>query len=421
MTVPTDRPSRRTLSDRKDRLAEVIRRIPGYGEDTARNFARGLVNLNKQDAQILGALLNGDAPGVEDQVGEERPRKLAAPMGVKELLQVEEPEEQWLTEGVTPADSNTLTAGYPKCLKTFLLLEEAVALASGTPFLGRFPVPTRRRVGLVLMEDRDHRVRRRVERLCEGRGINLRDLDGYLHIWFRPNLRLTDITALELADYAGELDLDFLGMDSWSYVATGNSNSADEVTPQLQALSHARTQRPGLTVRLLHHARKDPADGGGKRLTDIIRNSSAFGAWYDCGMVLARKDEQSPVTARMEFRDYPEVDPFAFVMEDEHPGDPMHGVPPHGWLKLTVSATTPQTLERRVDAEKMIPAVLEFIRDNPKASHTKVRKGIKGDNAAIDAALTLLKERGTINIKDPPKPGMGAEISILLDLDDTEI
>ena len=87
------------------------------------------------------------------------------------------------------------------------------------------------------MEDQAHRVRSCLKRLCAGRETTLADLDGSLHFWFRPPLRLNDPTVVELAGYASELDLDFLGVDSWAYVAKGDSNSADDVTPQLQALS----------------------------------------------------------------------------------------------------------------------------------------------------------------------------------------
>ena len=208
--------------------------------------------------------------GLDDFVPlDQEERKLPAPMGINDLMQVAEPEEHWLVEGHVPAGGNVLVAGYPKTFKTFFLLELSVALASQTPFLGKFDVPERRRVGLVLMEDQAHRVRRRLNRLCEGRRIDLSELDGWLHFWFRPPLRLNDQTVRELGDYAAELELDFLGIDSWSYVASGDSNSADEVTPQLQDLSLARTKREGLTVELTHHARKEREDKKtGTRLTD---------------------------------------------------------------------------------------------------------------------------------------------------------
>lgn len=336
---------------------------------------------------------------------EEDPRRLPAPMSVADLIAVEDPEEDWLVEGLIPAGGNILLAGYPKTYKTMVLLELAVALATESPFLGRYRVPTRRRSGIVLMEDMAHRVRRRLNRLCLARGMELADLEGWLFVWCRPPLRLNDATVRELGDDAETYDLDFLGVDSWSYVATGDSNSADEVTPQLLALSACRTRREGLTVELTHHARKTPGDGSGDRLTDLIRNSGAFGAWYDAGIVLGRKDETAPVTVRAELRDHESPEAFAFTVEDEHPGSADNGQLSTGWLRLRASDETPYTIERQAAAEKLVPAVREFLADHPDGvSRTKLRD-VPGTNADVEAAFQLLVDLGEAAYTPSPGPG----------------
>lgn len=344
---------------------------------------------------------------------EEDPRRLPAPMSVSDLMAVEDPEEDWLVEGLIPAGGNILLAGYPKTYKTMVLLELAVALATESPFLGRYRVPTRRRSGIVLMEDMAHRVRRRLNRLCLGRGMELADLDGWLFVWCRPPLRLNDSTVRELGDDAETYDLDFLGVDSWSYVATGDSNSADEVTPQLLALSACRTRREGLTVELTHHAKKKQSDGSGDRLTDLIRNSSAFGAWYDAGIVLGRKDETSPVKVRAELRDHESPEAFAFTVEDEHPGSPDNGQRSSGWLRLRASDETPYTIERQAAAEKLVPAVREFLAEHPDGvSRTKLREGVPGNHGDVESAFQLLVDMGEAVYTAPPGEGRAANYSL---------
>lgn len=342
-----------------------------------------------------------------------QPRKLPAPLGVSEILAVEEPEEEWLAEGLLSAGGNILLAGYPKTFKTMWLLELGVALASATSFLGRFKVPERRRVGIVLMEDMAHRVRRRLSRLCWGRAVDLRSLEGWLHFWFRPPLRLNDTTAVELAEYAVELDLDVLWVDSWSYVASGDSNSADEVTPQLQRLSSARSKRPGLTVGLTHHARKERGDSDGSRLTDAIRNSGAFGAWYDAGLVLARKGETSPVTVRAELRDYAAPDAFAFVVEDEDPASPQNGHRSGGWLRLRALDGSPAVVEREAAWQKLLPAVREFLAAHDGCSKRQLRDGIQGENALIEAAFEWLVATGEACFESPEKKGKAGRCHLL--------
>lgn len=339
----------------------------------------------------------------------ENERRLPPPMGIQELQGLEDPKEDWLVRGLIPAGGNVLVAGYPKTFKTMFLLELGVALTSGFPFLGRYEVPERRRVGIVLMEDQAHRVRRRLERLCLGKGTALDELDGWLNFWFRPPLRLNDQTVRELGEYAAELNLEFLAVDSWSYVASGDSNSADEVTPQLQELSLARVKQPGLTVQLTHHARKSQPRGGGNggsRLTDEIRNSGAFGAWYDTGIVLARTDEQSPVRVRSELRDFPTPDPFSFVVTDQHSGDADHGQTSGGWLRLIVDDQPPEAARRVAAWQKLTPKVRDFLERHPEGvSRTKLRTGVRGGNGTIDAAFSSLVESGEAEYVEPPSVG----------------
>ena len=357
-----------------------------------------------------------EAPGDAGAVGE-APRKLPAPIGVGELLQMPEPEEEWLVEGLIPASGNVLLAGYPKTYKTMLLLELGVSLATTMSFLGRFRVPRYRRVGIVLMEDQAARARRRLRRICAAHGVDLKDLDGWLYLWFRPPLRLSDQTVVELGDYARDLDLDLLGIDNYAYVATGDSNSSDDVTPQLQALSACRVKRPGLTVQLTHHARKEKGESvDSLRLTDVIRNSSAFGAWYDAGLVLGRRDETSPVTVRAELRDFATPDAFAFTVEDEHPASDENGHRSEGWLRLRASEETPQTLERRAAAGKLVPAVRELLTEHPDGVSRKgLREGVKGTNADVEAAFAILQRGGEAEYIPPPAKGRAAVYRLVPD------
>lgn len=334
------------------------------------------------------------------------PSKIGPPMSIADLLAVEEPAERWIVPGLIPADANVLVAGYPKTHKTNFALAFGVSATTASPFLGRFEVPAAFRVGLVLMEDRAHRIRRRLERLAQGCGYELGDLNDWLFLWFRPSLRLSDRVAMkELGEWVARMDLDALWIDNWSLVSTGNSNDADEVTPQLDALTELRESRPGLTVILTHHARKAGQDRGAERLTDIIRNSSAFGAWYDVGVVLSRKDELSPVTVRAELRDLPSPEPFSFTVEDQFPAGPDYGVQPGGWLKLVASDKNPALVEREAQAERFKGAVLEYLRANPGCSKRQLREGIEGNNELILAAFDALVEEGSARFEEPKKRG----------------
>ncbi|MGB6451972.1 MAG: AAA family ATPase, partial [Steroidobacteraceae bacterium] len=58
-----------------------------------------------------------------------------------------QPEEaRWLVEGLWSEGAVGIVGGEPKCCKSFLALDLAVAVASGRPALRRFTVPQSGRV-----------------------------------------------------------------------------------------------------------------------------------------------------------------------------------------------------------------------------------------------------------------------------------
>ena len=201
------------------------------------------------------------------------------------------------------------------------------------------------------------------------------------------------------------LELDLLWIDSWAYVAAGNSDKDDIVSPQLDALTRLRDSKPGLAVGLTHHARKTQGDTTAQRLTDVIRNSSHFSAWYDAGYVLSRTDETSPVTVRAELRDLPSFEPFAFRVEDQFPAGPENGLTPSGWLRLTACAGSPASVARDAAAAKLVPAVRECLTKHPGISKNKLREAIDKKGTDVDAAFDVLVAAGAARFDPPEKTG----------------
>ena len=56
-------------------------------------------------------------------------------------LPMNELAERWLVEQLWCADSVGVIGGAPKCAKTWLGLDMALSVATGTPCLGKYPVP----------------------------------------------------------------------------------------------------------------------------------------------------------------------------------------------------------------------------------------------------------------------------------------
>jgi len=337
-----------------------------------------------------------------------------APLSLNALVGEKAPAVSWLASPLVPAGGNVLIVGYPKCCKTFFALDLAISLASSTPFLGRYEVPDDGiPVGLVCMEGQRWQIGRRIRRLCKSHGISPRSLEEKLKIWYRPPLLFSDEKALTgLAEYAEFWALQMLIVDAWAYVSTGKSDNADDVTPQLTAFSNLRERVPQLTTGLVHHARKESHKKGADRVTDLTRGSSAFGAWYDCGIALSRKDENSPVKVRAELRDYDSPSPFSFTVEDEVPGSADNDWQADGKLILTATDKTPDKLRQEEKAKAVMPVVRSFIEANPHCTKRQVREGVPGDNKPKDLAVQMLIEWGEIEEKGSDKRFHSAQLVV---------
>ena len=202
-------------------------------------------------------------------------------------------EHRWLVAGLWSEQAVGIVGGEPKCCKSFLALDLAVAVASGMPCLRRFSVSRAGRVLLFAAEDALHIVRRRLEGIASAAGVALADLD--IQVITSPVLRL-DLDAdqrnlgselpRDLADTVARLQPRLLILDPFVRLHRIDENASGEVAPLLAYLRELQ-RRHGVAVLVVHHARK----GGGARAGQALRGSSEFHAWGDSNLYLRRDGE----------------------------------------------------------------------------------------------------------------------------------
>jgi hypothetical protein len=200
-------------------------------------------------------------------------------------------EQRWLVTDLWSADAVGIVGGEPKCCKSFLALDLAVAVASGTPALRRFSVPRPGRVLLYAAEDALHVVRQRLEGICNAANISLRDLD--VQVITAPTLRL-DVPAdrNRLDATVAALTPRLLVLDPFVRLHRIDENASGDVAPLLAYLRELQ-RRHGLAVLLVHHAKK----GGGRiRAGQALRGSSEFHAWGDSNLYLRREGAKLALT-----------------------------------------------------------------------------------------------------------------------------
>jgi hypothetical protein len=199
--------------------------------------------------------------------------------------------QRWLVTGLWSEQAVGIVGGEPKCCKSFLALDLAVAVASGTPCLRHFAVPYPGRVLLYAAEDALHVVRQRLEGICAAAGCRLADLD--LQVITAPTLRLdlpADRAALERT--VAELQPRLLILDPFVRLHRIDENASGEVAPLLAHLRELQ-RRYALSVLVVHHAKKS---AGGIRAGQALRGSSEFHAWGDSNLYLRRSAQALTLT-----------------------------------------------------------------------------------------------------------------------------
>jgi RecA-family ATPase len=206
----------------------------------------------------------------------------------------ERPEQQrWLVTDLWAEEAVGIIGGEPKCCKSFLALDIAVAVAAGTPCLRRFAVPRPGRVLLYPAEDAQHIVRARLDGICAAAGRSLADLD--MQVITAPSLRLDlDADRARLEETVARLKPRLLVLDPFVRLHRIDENVSGEVAPVLAYLRELQ-RRHAVGVIVVHHARKGAAN---VRAGQALRGSSEFHAWGDSNLYLRRdQDDRLVLTA----------------------------------------------------------------------------------------------------------------------------
>src|SRR6266516_2495212 len=209
----------------------------------------------------------------------------------------------WLIQDLWTDQAVGILGGEPKCCKSFLALGIALAVASGTECLRRYPV---RRSGPVLFfpaEDSLAIVRQRLDGLAAACALALADLP--LHVITAPSMRLDLASDRQRLSYTIEaLQPVLLVLDPLIRLHQLDENDASQIAPLLGFLRQLQRQFH-LAVLLVHHAKKD---GAALRPGQALRGSSELHGWGDSNLYLRRHSDQLSLT--VEHRAAPSLDPI---------------------------------------------------------------------------------------------------------------
>ncbi len=271
--------------------------------------------------------------------------------------------QQWLIDGLWMRQAVGIVGGEPKCGKSFLALDLAVAVAAGVPCLRRFAADQPGPVLMFPAEDAGHIVRARLQGIASAAGTRFESLD--IAVIDVPTLRLDHRADRQrLVETVERIRPRLVVLDPLVRLHGVDENTVAEVAPILGFLRDIQ-RRFGAAVLLVHHARKS----GAARPGQALRGSSELHAWGDSNLYLRRRDRQIVMT--VEHRAAPGLDDMEIELAD-------HGKGPALRLRQVDTADAapqPETPERRILqalAETDAPLSQRQIRDSAATRHKTV-------------------------------------------------
>lgn len=251
------------------------------------------------------------------------------PVALSTFLAKERTDPKWMIEGLWSDKSHGIIAGEPKTRKSYLAIDIAVSVATGTPALGYFPVARPTPVLMIQEEVSDAEMSKRLRWIVTSKGLGghvdvgkdgavsvqlPHEIDLYLHN--RISFNLTSIEDLEMmTNQVTDLGVKLVILDPLQMMlGSADENRTSEVRPMLTNLLKFK-EATGCGVMILHHYNKGQDRSGGQRMS----GTHAFHGWVESALYLA-KPEPYVTHVDREFRNF---EPFSgfdveFVGDEEY-------------------------------------------------------------------------------------------------------
>lgn len=287
------------------------------------------------------------------------------------------PEQRWLIESLWAHSGVGILGGAPKCCKSWLGLDMAVSVASGTPCLGAFQVADGSGGALIYMaEDQLQVVKARLQGICRHRGLGLERLK--LDVITAASLRL-DLKRDQdrLTEAIGQFKPRLLLLDPFVRLHRIDENNAGDVSVLLGFLRGLQ-RNYDVAIIVTHHARKGgPA---GVQAGQGLRGSGDLHAWGDSNLYLRRTRDSLILT--VEHRASAAPDPFGLTLvPDSHDG-----------AHLEIAASEGESQSASQGLGEAVVATLE----KAPLSRTRLRYVLQVRNERLGQVLTQLLATGQI-------------------------
>lgn len=286
-------------------------------------------------------------------------------------------EHRWLIEGLWAEEAVGIVGGEPKLGKTWLGLDLALSVATGTPCLDRFEVGDSGEVLVYLAEDHPSLLRQRMDGICRHRGLRLEHVA--VQVITAPALRLDhERDRGRLVETVKAIRPRLLLLDPLVRLHRRDENHAGDVAELLTFLRDLQ-RAYDLAVVVVHHMRKNARGRAGQAL----RGSGDFHAWIDSGLYLQSRRDRLLLSA--EHRDAPACGEIELRLASQADGSQTH---------LEIVDGPPGSVERPEVSVSVEDRVLEVLgsADRP-VTRLQLRRRLRVNNQRLGEALSELEAR----------------------------
>jgi hypothetical protein len=302
----------------------------------------------------------------------------------------------YLIEPIMPNGSMGFEGAGKGAGKTWIGLAGAISVATGKPFLGRYPVRVPRTVVYIALEGQRSNLRDRVGALARGIGINpdSEALDRLVFMYKpkRIDLRDRDL-AQQLVDEVLAVEPGLVVFDVLRRAALVRE-SGEGVGDFKEVLDNTDDLGRAGCVRWFEHHNTKPNDSTGKRdAGDRMSGSGALFGHSDFGIFITSTDRKNRVMSVSFYnRDDAELDDLTVRLVGEGSGRYGGFTYKDTCLVQTESDRDPE--EQRVEHHDT--AINTFLAANAGVSQRSIEEGVGGNAAEVRQRLKTLVAQGVI-------------------------
>ncbi len=268
-----------------------------------------------------------------------------------EIIREPLPTIKWLVEPLISVGNRVVLYGEFGSLKSWLLLDLALHLAAGRPWLGTFAIPEARSVLYLDEEMSEHQIRRRVKRLADGTGLAGEESLPF-RIASRAGTKFDEQTLVEMMRQLRQQDFDpdVIIIETLRRVLVGSEIDAKDIAAFWQRVS--RFILADKTLIVSHHMKKPGQDGRGD-LRHQASGSTDILAGADCGIPITRK-ANIVIVESVKHRDAQEPEPFE-VQVDFGEGEDSP-------ISLKYVGTRPGVMRDETEVERAVGLLITFLK-----------------------------------------------------------